>query len=67
MRRLCTTLSRGGVETLPVFPVELEPMARVRERLATARRLDKLLLDNRYKRDKDKQQMTVVPFSHFCR
>ena len=53
MRRLCTTLSRGGVDTLPVFPVELEPMARVRERLATARRLDKLLLDNRYKRAKD--------------
>ena len=50
MRRLCTTLSRGGVDTLPGFPVELEPMARVRERLGLARRLDKLLLDNRYKR-----------------
>ena len=45
-------MSRGGVDTLPVFPVELEPMARVRERLGLARRLDKLLLDNRYKKTK---------------
>ena len=35
------------MDTLPVFPVEMERMTRVRERISIARRLDKLLLDNR--------------------
>jgi len=48
VKKLCTTLGRDkGLDSLPVFPVELEKMGRVRERLNIARKLDKLLLDNR--------------------
>jgi len=47
VRRLCDTLSRGSADTLPVFPVDMEMMTRVRERVNITRKLDKLLLDNR--------------------
>jgi len=47
VRRLCDTLSRGAADTLPVFPVDMEMMTRVRERVNITRKLDKLLLDNR--------------------
>ena len=48
VKKLCTTLARDkGLDSLPVFPVEVEKMGRVRERLNIARKLDKLLLDNR--------------------
>lgn len=49
VRKLCQTLARGGVETLPVFPVDQSKISRVRERVNIARKLDKLLLDNRKK------------------
>ena len=49
VKKLCTTLARDkGLDSLPVFPVDVEKMGRVRERLNIARKLDKLLLDNRY-------------------
>ena len=51
VRKLCQTLARGGVEALPVFPVDQAKISRVRERVNIARKLDKLLLDNRYSRD----------------
>ena len=47
MRKLCQSLARGGVETIPVFPVDQSKISRVRERVNLARRLDKLLLDTR--------------------
>ena len=47
MRKLCQSLARGGVETLPVFPVDQSKINRVKERVNMARKLDKLLLDNR--------------------
>lgn len=47
LRKLCQSLARGGVETLPVFPVDQSKISRVKERVNLARRLDKLLLDNR--------------------
>merc|ERR1719278_356928 len=49
VRKLCQSLARGGVETIPVFPVDQSKISRVRERVNLARRLDKLLLDTRKK------------------
>ena len=47
VKKLCTTLARAGLDSLPVFPVDVEKMGRVRERLNIARKLDMLLLDSR--------------------
>ena len=43
VKKLCTTLARAGLDSLPVFPVDVEKMGRVRERLNIARKLGREL------------------------
>ena len=47
LRRLCATLGRATEDSLPVFPVQQARLAGCRARLNQARKLDKLLLDDR--------------------
>ena len=43
VKKLCTTLARAGLDSLPVFPVDVEKMGRVREMLNIARKLGREL------------------------
>ena len=47
LAKIHQTLARQGAASIPAFPVEAARLAVARERVAAARRLDKMLLHNR--------------------
>ena len=59
LAKIHQTLARAGGGSIPAFPVEQARLAVVRDRVTAARRLDKMLLHNRWTREYTNFHLTI--------